>query len=198
MRCSDVEEVAEVVLKGGVVVYPTDTVYGLGCDPRNPEAVRRVFEAKKRADKPMPILCSSVDVMKSIGRWNGIADRLASRFLPGPLTLLLDLKDEGLAEGLVKEGKVGLRVPNHKVARRLIELVGGALVGTSANLSGMPPPRSLDEVLSYPGPRFDVMLDCGPTPIGIPSTVVDVSEGRVKVIREGCITEREVLTWIST
>ena len=198
LSCGEVREAAEVVLKGGLVVYPTDTVYGLGCDPRNERAVRAVLEAKMRPDKPLPILCSSLSVMKGLGVWNPLAERLASRFLPGPLTLVLEARDKGLPKGLIKDGKVGLRVPAHKVARELIGLVGGALVGTSANLSGTPPPRSPEEVLSRLGPRFDVMLDCGPTPLGIPSTVVDVSGGRVEVIREGFVSKEEVLSWIST
>lgn len=184
---------SEMVKKGKIVVYPTDTVYGLGCDPYNSTAVKRLFELKSRKCKPLPVLCSSIDVVKELVKLDERGLKLASKFWPGPLTIVAK-KNKTLPKILTcGSDKLGVRIPNHEGARKLIELCGGSLVGTSANKSGLKSPRTPDEVLKLLGRGFDIMIDGGPTPLGRESTVIDVTGKSLKVIREGAIKASDLL-----
>lgn len=185
---------AESIGKGRAVVYPTDTVYGIGCDPYNDRAVETIFKIKGREEgKPLPLLCSSVKDVARIVRLNESAMILAERFWPGPLTIIAQLIDRRIS-GSVTAGKnmLGVRVPDHICALQLIDKCNGVLVGTSANRSGGKPARSAEEVRqALQG--FDVLLDGGVTPLGIESTVVDLSSGEeVRIVREGYITREEI------
>lgn len=177
---------------GGILIYPTDTVYGIGCDPRNEEALTRLLALKGRSGKPLPLLASSIEVVKLIADVPPEAEKLMRAFWPGPLTIVLPLKIP-LPDQITMGGpKVGLRIPNHVVARVLAEGAGGLIVGTSANKSGEPPPRFFDEVDPYLKERVDVAINGGLCPLGVPSTVVEV-DGDVRVIREGAVKVEEVL-----
>ncbi|MDH5815420.1 MAG: L-threonylcarbamoyladenylate synthase [Candidatus Nezhaarchaeota archaeon] len=177
---------------GGILIYPTDTVYGIGCDPRNEEALIKLLTLKGRSGKPLPLLASSIEIVRSIAEVPPKAERLMRVFWPGPLTIVLPLKASLPDQVTMGERKVGLRIPNHVVARILAEGVGGLIVGTSANKSGEPPPRSFDEVDPYLKKMVSVVIDGGTCPLGVPSTVVEV-DGEVKVIREGAVKVEEVL-----
>ncbi|MGB9659615.1 MAG: L-threonylcarbamoyladenylate synthase [Nitrososphaerales archaeon] len=184
---------SEMVKKGKIVVYPTDTVYGLGCDPYNSTAIERLFELKSRECKPLPVLCSSIDIVKELVKLDERGLKLASKFWPGPLTIVAK-KNKTLPKILTcGSDKLGVRIPNHEGAKKLIELCGGSLVGTSANKSGLNSPRTPDEVLKLLGRGFDIMIDGGPTPLGKESTVIDVTGKRLKVIREGAIKASDLL-----
>ncbi len=184
---------SEIVKKGKIVVYPTDTVYGLGCDPYNPTAIERLFELKSRECKPLPVLCSSIDVVKELVKLDERGLKLASKFWPGPLTIVAK-KNKTLPKILTcGSDKLGVRIPNHEGARKLIELCGGSLVGTSANKSGLKSPRTPGEVLKLLGRGFDIMVDGGPTPLGRESTVIDMTGKSLKVIREGAIKASDLL-----
>lgn len=182
-----------MVKKGKIVVYPTDTVYGLGCDPYNSAAIKRLFKIKSREFKPLPVLCSSIDIVKEIVELNEKELKLASEFWPGPLTIIAK-KKKALPEILTcGSDKIGVRIPNHECARRLIELCGGSLVGTSANKSGLKSPKTPEEVFKVLGRGFDIMIDDGPTPLGKESTVIDLTDEELKVIREGAIKISDLL-----
>lgn len=188
---------SKMVKRGVLIVYPTDTVYGLGCDPYNPVAVEKVFHLKARRDKPLPVLCSSVEKVHELVDLHGLGLKLAKKFWPGALTIVATIKVSNLPPLLsLSSPKLGVRVPNLDCARKLIELCGGYLVGTSANRSGSKPPRRAEEALHELGDAFDALVDGGPTPIGRESTVVDVADESVKVIREGVISAMEVLNAI--
>ncbi|MCS6768344.1 MAG: L-threonylcarbamoyladenylate synthase [Candidatus Nitrosocaldus sp.] len=192
LRCDEqgIARAAAVVRDGGVVAYPTDTVYGLGCDPYNDDAVEKVFRIKGREEgKAMPLLCSSVEDAVRIAYMDERALRLAGHFWPGALTIVARLKDVRISGKIIKDGKVGVRVPRHDHARRLISLCGGVLVGTSANPSGVSPAIDAGQVISMLK-GLDAVLDCGAAQIGRASTVYDVDEG--KVIREGAIAREEI------
>ncbi|MGQ9468402.1 MAG: L-threonylcarbamoyladenylate synthase [Nitrososphaerales archaeon] len=185
---------SEMVKKGKIVVYPTDTVYGLGCDPYNSIAIERLIELKSRKYKPLPVLCSSIDIVKELVELNKRGLKFASEFWPGPLTIVAKKKDKALPQILTcGSDDLGVRVPDHEGAIRLIELCGGRLVGTSANKSGLKSPRTPDEVLKVLGEGFDVMIDDGPTPLGKESTVIDLTGKSPKVIREGAINTLDLL-----
>ena len=185
-------EASDVVASGGLIVFPTDTVYGLGGDPFNLRTIRRVFEVKHRASRPLPILVSDLNVAYTLGVFNDYAVTLSEKFWPGPLTLIVPSKavvPEELTLGL---SSVGLRMPNHNIALNLIDYCGGSLIGTSANISGGRAPKTASDALSQLGLDVDYFLDAGPCPIGFSSTVVDVSISPPKFVREGSIKKEEI------
>ncbi len=184
ISAASISEAAEVVRSGGLVVYPTDTVYGLGCDPFAEAVVARLFEAKGRSAKPIPVLCDGLRSARSLGRLSGTALSLARQFWPGALTIVVPTRrdlpfpvDQGC-------GEVGLRVPALDPCVRLIGLCGGSLTGTSANVSGRPPCRTAAEAFETLGGKVDMILDGG-TREGSESTVVRVRGDSIEVLREG-------------
>ena len=178
--------------RGGLVAYPTDTVYGLGCDPFNPKAVERLIRAKGREKKPLPVLVDGLSSAERIAAISPKAKGLAQRFWPGPLTIVVPRKPSLPNIVTFGEPTVGVRVPNLSDTIELIKLSGGVLIGTSANKSGAPPSRSADGVVKELGNEVDVILDGGPSPIGVPSTVVDLSQEPPRILREGAISRRDL------
>ncbi len=180
-RCRD------VIGAGGVVVYPTDTFYALGADPKNPSAVRRLFEIKGRpADQPILLLIPDASQVREwAAAVTPLAQELMKKFWPGPLTLVFAAGDDVLPALTAGTGTIGLRVPGSELTRRLLAYLGGALTGTSANVSGGAGTRSAGESMRAVGAQVDLILDGGETPGGRPSTVVDAVTGRV--LREGAV-----------
>jgi L-threonylcarbamoyladenylate synthase len=183
---------------GNLVVYPTETVYGLGCDPFNIEAVRRVFHVKGDREKPLPILASSIKHAEKVACLSGDARRVAAKFWPGPLTIVVRKKTLLPDVVTCNQDTVGIRVPNHGVAVRLIELSGGLLIGTSANKTGEKPPQTVNEAVEQIGKKVDIVLDGGPTNFGISSTIVDFTSKEPKILREGPINLKQIMTVIVT
>jgi L-threonylcarbamoyladenylate synthase len=185
---------AKMVLNGGVIVYPTDTVYGIGCDPTNKKAVRRLIEIKGRESKPMPVLFSNIKSALNSVRLSKQGVMLARKFWPGALTIVGIKKNENIVDEVTAGSNLlGVRVPKNNIIVRIMELSLGMIVGTSANKSGMPSPKSADEVLKYLPNEYDLLIDGGLTLLQKESTVVDASTTKVKVLREGCIKKEEVV-----
>jgi len=188
---------SDIVAKGGVICYPTDTLYGLGCDPLNASAVERTTKAKGDRKKPMPVLVNSLSEATEIAYFSEKSRMLANKFWPGPLTLVLPGKDL-LPRILVPQGKIGLRSPNHPICQDLLGLCSGKLVGTSANRTGRSPATSAAEVVQELGDQVDLVLDGGRPPLGLASTVVDLTGSRLIVLREGPVGREEVLRCLRT
>ena len=187
-------EAARVLADGGVVAYPTDTVYGLGADILNPEAIERVFEIKGRpADAPLPVLLSGVEQLATVvDSPPKAAYELAERFWPGALTLVMRTS-VSLPAALLREGRVAVRVPDDPMCIRLIESLGRPITGTSANKPGCPTATTGDEVRAQLGDTVDYILDAGRSGGGLPSTVVEVDEAGLRILREGAIPAEDVL-----
>jgi L-threonylcarbamoyladenylate synthase len=185
----------DVIRSGGVIAYPTDTLYGLGADPRNPLAVRRLFEIKgRRADQPILILIPDpIEVRNWAEVVTPCAERLMKRFWPGPLTLVFRAKAEVLPELTAGTGTIGLRVPGPGFGRELLRFLGFALTGTSANRTGGPSPRSAYDAMASLDSLVDLVLDGGEIPGGDPSTVVDARSDKPVVIREGAVSSRDII-----
>ncbi len=184
-----VREAAELLRRGGVVADPTETFYGLGALARDAGAVERLARVKGRPDgKPLPLLAADRAQVEEVALLGPSAARLADACWPGPLTLVLPARP-GLAEAITAgTGTVGIRVPGGEIARALAAAAGGAIVATSANLSGEPPPASADALAPALVARLDGVLDGGRTPGGLPSTVVEpVADADVRVVREGAV-----------
>jgi L-threonylcarbamoyladenylate synthase len=184
---------ARIVRRGGLVVYPTETVYGLGCDPLNVEAVKRILEVKGERKKPLPILAASIGDADKIAFVSSNGKKLAAEFWPGPLTMVFPTK--AVLPDVVTFGwdSVGLRIPDSDVALHLIRLSGGLLVGSSANRSGEEPPRAVQEMSGELKEMVDVVLDGGASAQGKPSTVADLSSEKLRIVREGPISLKELL-----
>jgi L-threonylcarbamoyladenylate synthase len=177
---------SQVVRSGGVVVFPTDTVYGLGCNPADSLAVDRLCAVKRRETKPIPILCDSIETARSVARLNERGSRLAEAHWPGALTIVAPLRislpfpiDRG-------SGMVGVRVPAHELCVTLLKSVGGLLTGTSANVSGRPSCRSAEQAARSFANLIDLVLDGGYL-AGRESTVIQLEGESVHVLREGSV-----------
>jgi len=195
MKCPDEEivgYVARVLKEGGLAVIPTDTVYGLAANPFSRRSFMKVYDVKMRdLSKPVPIhLAESHSALKLV-RPNRLFWILANRFWPGPLTIVARRRSS-TPKHLSRWDRIGVRLPACNLCREVARLIGGAIVGTSANLSGEPAPKVVGDAISMLGTKVDVYLDGGPSPWGLPSTVVDVSEGIVRVVREGAIPADEI------
>jgi len=187
-----IRRAAAIIRRGGVVIYPTETVYGLGCDPADAEAARRICIIKGRSDKPLPLACADIEAARRIVRFNPAAESVAARFWPAPLMLVLPARV--VYPIWVTQGAptLGVRVPDHGVARRLAGLSGGVIVSTSANRTGEPPPTTAGEAVDAIGDEVDLILDGGPSPLTLPSTVLDLSGERPRVLRSGPIPEERL------
>jgi len=188
---------SQIVKKGGLVVYPTDTVYGLGCDPFNVTAVKQVFRLKRKRRKPLPILASNINHVKRIATLSREAEKIANCFWPGPLTLVLPKKPVLPEVVTCNLDSVGVRVPKHDVALKLIDLSNGLLIGTSANKTGEKPPRTAQEAAEQLGQEINLILDGGPVTLGVPSTIINLTSKEPKILREGPISFQEILGVLS-
>ena len=183
----------EILKAGRLVAFPTDTVYGVGVLAFDDKAVESIYAAKDRPmEKAIPVLVSdSEDLDKVAVSIPHSARKLASRFWPGPLTILVP-KRADLPESVSATSTVGVRVPDHEVARALLRAAGPMAV-TSANISGRESPVTAEEVYEQLGGRIDLIIDGGKTPGGVPSTLVDCTSAELKVLREGPISLEELL-----
>ena len=179
------------VKRGGLVVFPTDTVYGVGCDPRNPKSVESIYRIKKRNEsKNLPVLGYSKQEISKIAIFDKISNKIGDKFWPGPITLVLKLKDEKIKRVMNLDDKIAVRVPNNPCTLSLLKECK-LIVGTSANYSGNLPYSDPKKVLeSFSG--FDVFLDGGIIPNSMESTVVEIVEGDLKILRQGKISEKEL------
>ncbi|HVP41140.1 MAG TPA: L-threonylcarbamoyladenylate synthase [Candidatus Krumholzibacteriaceae bacterium] len=189
-----IKEAARIIAEGGIIVYPTDTVYGLGCNPFNEEAVRKIFRIKGKRTKPLPILASNVKEIEKIALTTDRTLKFAEKFWPGPLTMVLP-KKPSLPSLVTRDlNSVAVRVPNHKVAFELIRTSGGLLVGTSANKTGKKPSRTAQEAAKQIGKKVDLIIDDGPTPIGASSTIIDLTQEELRIVRQGPIRLEDILS----
>jgi L-threonylcarbamoyladenylate synthase len=187
-----VSQAARLIKGGGVVAIPTDTVYGLGCDPSSDEAVGKLFKIKDRKAKPVPLLCADSGVAEKLVELNRAARTLARLHWPGALTIVAPLKKGGKLSPLLHQGSgyLGVRVPKSDLCVELADKVGGALTGTSANLSGMPSCRTAAQVIESLDGRIGLVIDGGELR-GLESTVVRVSGETIEVLREGSVRIQE-------
>lgn len=191
-----IERAGDVLAHGGLVVFPTDTVYGVGASVDRPEGVARLYLAKGRPlERAIPVLVSGDEPVRRLAREVDPASQtLIHKFWPGPLTIVLPAA-HWLPEEIVRgTDGVGVRMPDHPLALELIERSGGALATTSANRSGEPEARTAGEADAAIGERVDLIVDGGVTPGGVPSTVVRVdSAGTLEILREGALSREALL-----
>jgi len=193
ISCNDVDiQIAtKAINNGAIVVFPTDTVYGLGCNPYNHDAVLSLYEIKKRKKtKSFPVLGYSKKELEKIAEFNSLEEKIAEKFWPGPITLILKIKDKEIQKSLDLEGKIAVRVPNNQCVLALLKECK-LLVGTSANISGAAPfndPKECDKNLS----GYDLLIDGGIISSQGESTIVEIENNDVKILRKGSISEEMI------
>ncbi len=183
----EIEKAAAFLKAGKLVAFPTDTVYGVGADVFNDGAVEKIFTVKKReSDKPLQVLIASKSDLRITAKTQSDAlDRLASEFWPGPLTLVMPAREDFPRRVRCDRGTIGVRMPANAIALKLIEAFGGPVAATSANVSGLPDPVDVAEVMEYLDGKVHLVIDGGPTPGNVPSTVLDISVHPPIILRRG-------------
>ena len=188
---SDIKVAIKKIKDGGIIVFPTDTVYGIGCDPYNKKTISRLYEIKKRKKtKPFPILGVSKTELEKIAEFNTLEEKIAEKFWPGQVTLVLKVKDEKIRQSLCLDKKIAVRVPNNQCVLSLLKECK-LLVGTSANISDTTPftdPNECSKNLT----GYDLLIDGGIIPSQSESTIVEIVGDDIKILREGNVPEKEI------
>lgn len=185
---------AEVIKQGGIVIFPTETVYGIGTNGMDAEAIEKLYKIKERPyHKPISLLVSDIHMVNSIAK--DITDleyKLMEKFFPGPLTIIL--KKKNIVPDILTAGQntVGVRIPSGKIARKLIEYVGKPIATSSANISGKPSKTNMKNVMEEFKEQVDYFIDGGKSEIGIASTVIQVIDGTPNILRGGSISIEEI------
>lgn len=191
-HASALDEAYKVISAGGMIVFPTDTVYGLGVSAFNQQGIDRIFETKGREpDKAIAVLLADLSQLSLVS--NGLnlaAEKIGARYWPGALTLVIP-SQQGLPTNISPLPTIGVRIPDHEFARQLIRLTG-PLATTSANLSGKPSAVTLHEAIDQLGEQVDLYIDGGQTPGGVASTVVDCTQDPPVILRPGPITDLDL------
>ena len=193
ISCNNVgiQKAAKIINKGGIVIFPTDTVYGIGCDPYNQKAVLSLYKIKKREKtKPLPVIGYSKKELEKIAEFNDKAEKIAEMFWPGPITLILKVKDENIKKSLGLGKKIAVRVPNNQCALSLLKECK-LLVATSANISGttsLTDPNDCKRDLN----GYDLLIDGGILSDNGESTIVEIDENKLRVLRSGSVSEEEL------
>jgi len=187
-----IEKASQIISQGGIVVFPTDTVYGIGCNPYNKDAVEKIYKIKSRDfSKPFPVLVYSKEIAERIALFDVFTKKIVERFWPGPLTIILKLTDESLKKSLNLTDKIALRVPNHKCTLELLKKCN-LLVGTSANISGHSSFTNPDECFNNIQ-KYDIFVDGGIITSKLESTIIEIENEEIKIIREGSLSYEEIL-----
>lgn len=187
-----ISKASSIIKSGGIVVFPTDTVYGIGCDPYNKESIQRIYKIKSREiSKSLPILAFSKDIAAKIVEFDKDSEKIAQKVWPGPVTLILKLTDEKLKTSLNVGDKIAIRVPKHQCTLELLRECN-FIIGTSANISGMGSFRNSEECYQNIH-NFDLFLDGGTITSEGESTIIEFEEGKLKIHREGVLTQKEIL-----
>lgn len=190
----------EILRAGGVVVYPTETFYGLGVDALNQKAIKKVFTIKGRSfAQPLLILIPEQDYLpRYVTEVSEKARRLMEHFWPGPLTMVFSASPQLPSILTAGTKKIAIRISPHPIARALTSAFAGPLTSTSANISGEQSPATAKEVFSHLGGMIDLIIDGGKTPGQMPSTIVDVTFSPPQLVREGVVPFSEILTFLES
>jgi len=186
------EQAAELIKQGKIVVFPTETVYGIGTNGLDENAVKKLYEAKQRPlDKPISLLVSNMEMVNLIAKdITEIEYKIMEKFFPGPLTIILKKKDIVPDIVTAGQGTIGVRMPSGEAARKLVELANVPIAAPSANISGQPSGTNLQEIKKHI--EADYYIDGGESELGVSSTIVKVVDGKPQILRQGKITLEEI------
>jgi len=187
-----IERATQIINKGGIAIFPTDTVYGIGCNPYNKTSVEKIFKIKSRnITKSLPVLTYSIETAEKIVNFDRVSKKIVEKFWPGPLTLILKVIDEEIKKSLNLKDKIAIRVPNHKCTLEILKKCD-FLVGSSANISGKSsftnPEEGIKDLQDY-----DIFVDGGIITSKGESTIIEIENEEIRIIREGSLTKEEIL-----
>ncbi len=186
----NINKAVETLKAGGVILLPTETVYGIAADARSKSAIEKIYDIKGRNNsKPLQVLVSSLEQAEEIAEFNVKARELARKFWPGALTIVLKLRSDGIPNYFNKNSDtIGIRIPNHPIALEVLRELGSPLVATSANISGESDNITFAAAQKTLGDKLDMLLDGGESKVGVSSTVVDLTNpAEVKILRQGSV-----------
>ena len=189
----NLQNAGKIIRDGGLVAFPTETVYGIGTNGLNEDACRKIFSAKVRPnEKALSLHVADLETVERVAEISPLAEKLFKNFCPGPLTIILPKKN--IVPDFVTGGfhTVGIRFPDNKIALDLIKNSGCPVAASSANISGSPPPKTAEEVYKNLTGKVEMIIDGGECKIGVSSTVIDVSTGELKILRLGSISLEEI------
>ena len=193
VECNEegIKKTSQIIKEGGIVVFPTDTVYGIGCNPYNEKAVKKIYEIKSREKiKALPVLAYSIDIVKKIVVIDKFTENILQKNWPGPLTLILELKDQELKKSLNLQNKIAVRIPDSECTLKLLEKCE-LIVGTSANISGnvsyTDPNNCIKNIKNY-----DLFLNGGTITSKGESTIIEIKNEAIKIIREGALKMEDI------
>lgn len=190
----NLKEPAQIIQEGGIVIFPTETVYGIGVNGLNETAIKKLYEVKQRpTTKPISLLVNSIEMIEKVAKdITEIEYDLIKRFLPGPLTIVLKKKD--IVPDIVTAGfdTVGIRMPENEIALNLIEYAGVPIATPSANISGKPSGTNLKEIMKDFNDKVDYFIDGGISKIGMASTIVQIIDSNPHILRKGKISEEQI------
>ncbi len=188
------EVAAELIKKGKIVVFPTETVYGIGTNGLDEKAIKRLYEVKQRPlNKPISLLVSNMEMVNLIAKdITEVEYKIMKKFFPGPLTIILKKKE--IVPNILTAGQdtVGVRMPSGEIARKLVEYANVPIATPSANISGEPSGTNLQEIKKHFEGKVDYFIDGGNSELGLASTIVQVIDGKPQILRQGSITLEEI------
>ncbi|MBD3229811.1 MAG: threonylcarbamoyl-AMP synthase [Candidatus Lokiarchaeota archaeon] len=193
-RSEKIKKIGTLLRNGKIIVFPTDTVYGIGCDPFNIHAIKKIYELKRREDKKgLPVLIGTINKLKNFAFSNKRAEVLIENFWPGSLTLILKKKNKVPKLLTGNKDSIAIRHPNNKITMAIAEEISsGGIVGTSANISGETPPIEIIEAIKFFGEKVDCYIDGGISSKKLPSTIVDMINFPPKLLRKGPISFSDI------
>ncbi|MFQ5583035.1 MAG: L-threonylcarbamoyladenylate synthase [Calditrichia bacterium] len=181
-----IQKAVEALESGQLVIYPTDTVYGLGCSINNKQAIERIYKIKGKSKfTPMSIICSSIRDAAKYARISNFAFRVMKRCFPGPFTVVLEATREIPKLMLTRQKEIGIRIPDNKVVIEIVELLGHPIITSSINIPGEEILNDPEKIIEIYSGKVDLLLDTGPLPEPVPSTVLRIEDNNVEILREG-------------
>ena len=185
---------AKIIKKGGIVIFPTETVYGIGTNGLDENAIRKLYEVKQRPlNKPISLLVNNIEMVEKIAKnITEVEYKLIERFFPGPLTIILEKRDIVPDILTSNTNTVGIRMPSGEIAKKLIEFAGVPIATSSSNISGKPSGTNIADIKKDFEGKVDCFIDNGESELGIPSTVIRIIDNIPHILRQGAISEEEI------
>ena len=185
---------AKIIKEGGIVIFPTETVYGIGTNGLNKEAIKKLYEVKQRPlNKPISLLVSNIEMVNQVAKnISKLEYKIMQNFFPGPLTIILEKKDIVPDILTANTNTVGIRMPSGEIARKLIEYAGIPIATPSANISGKPSGTNIKDIQKDFAGKVDCLIDNGESKLGIPSTIIRVINNEVHILRQGSIPMEQI------
>ena len=188
------KEPAQIIKKGGIVIFPTETVYGIGTNGLDENAIRKLYEVKQRPlNKPISLLVNNIEMVEKIAKnITELEYKLMERFFPGPLTIILEKRDIVPDILTSNTNTIGIRMPSGEIAKKLIEFAGVPIATSSSNISGKPSGTNITDIKKDFEGKVDCFIDNGESELGIPSTVIRIIDNIPHILRQGAISEEEI------